>query len=1013
MTKHPLLFLTCLLPALLALRPACAQWSATIQTCTGACYDARDINAIQTFNGDTLISQYDPSSCNASRTAAQIGAGPRRIDVYADDMLVARRTFTAPATLGNVQAVCQVQLPARIRYSNGSPYPSARVFLRSHQQISDGAAGGWREGRSDANGNVLWNSYPGQLEYSLPNAAVAPARDPGESWRVVVVLNGETLATSPALTAMQPGATLGLVTVTVPAAAFGGTVTNANTGSALSGVTVAWGSNSTTTNSSGAYSFANVLCGTANLVFTRSGYQTTTISNYTPACNASSVRNVTMTLNATASFGGTVTDAGTGTPLAGVTVTWGSSTATTNSSGVYSMGFVACGTNNLVFTRSGYQTATVNNYTPVCSASSVRNAAMTPNATAIFGGTVTDAGTGAALAGVTVTWGSFTTSTNSSGAYLIGPVPCGTNNLVFAFSGYATETIRDSAPVCLSSSARNAAMRRSTLPPGEWSVIVHGLSVTDDYHSLATGEGWMRRLAERIGPVDSNVQIHTMDRTSFTIDPPMVDPMKHHVLLFDWVSTADDLADGNAYAAGDALYQFLVAHGAEAHVRMLIGYSRGAVVVSEAARRLIIDGNDARQIIFLDGEGGSIVFVDRRFDAWTPSSQTSGTRWENVFATDGAPLGGHERLRCLNLNLGDLYSHSGPNAVHKFLIDNIAWSSAGYFAYPGTLYGGTLPPLSTFSDTGEADDFPYPDRPFNGTFEWGPDLSGGIPGWQSHGGGGTGHVVSSIDNALILNASGPSRRHDWCWIRPPLDTLVFDYRVTDPELFSCDDRLKVRLTLLDGVDELIDVGPLCQIRNSPHTAIPIPSGFTGQVCTAEFLISSIDGIGSTVLIDNVAFAASGFLPAAPPVPAVSGGCDAAQLWYEALPPPGVAWYWQGTACGTDTGFQTSSPYIVLVSGTYYVRAKNLETQHWSVACTSIAVTVTPHSACPADLGAAGGVPAHDCMLDNNDFIVFINYFFTGDPRADRGQTGGIPGADSRFDNNDFVVFIDQFFAGCQ
>ncbi|HYD01935.1 MAG TPA: GC-type dockerin domain-anchored protein, partial [Phycisphaerales bacterium] len=68
--------------------------------------------------------------------------------------------------------------------------------------------------------------------------------------------------------------------------------------------------------------------------------------------------------------------------------------------------------------------------------------------------------------------------------------------------------------------------------------------------------------------------------------------------------------------------------------------------------------------------------------------------------------------------------------------------------------------------------------------------------------------------------------------------------------------------------------------------------------------------------------------------------------------------------------------------------------------------------CLADLGRQGGEPGSDGVLDNNDFIVFINYFFTSNPLADVGSPGGVDASDGSFDNNDFVVFIDQFFAGC-
>jgi hypothetical protein len=68
--------------------------------------------------------------------------------------------------------------------------------------------------------------------------------------------------------------------------------------------------------------------------------------------------------------------------------------------------------------------------------------------------------------------------------------------------------------------------------------------------------------------------------------------------------------------------------------------------------------------------------------------------------------------------------------------------------------------------------------------------------------------------------------------------------------------------------------------------------------------------------------------------------------------------------------------------------------------------------CKADLGGQGGVPGPDGVLNNNDFVVFIDYFFTQDARADVGSQGGVAGFDGQFNNNDFIVFIDLFFAGC-
>ena len=68
--------------------------------------------------------------------------------------------------------------------------------------------------------------------------------------------------------------------------------------------------------------------------------------------------------------------------------------------------------------------------------------------------------------------------------------------------------------------------------------------------------------------------------------------------------------------------------------------------------------------------------------------------------------------------------------------------------------------------------------------------------------------------------------------------------------------------------------------------------------------------------------------------------------------------------------------------------------------------------CLVDIGAAGGVPGRDGLLDNNDFIVFITYFFESNGLADMGVAGGLAGSDGLFDNNDFIAFIDGFFTGC-
>jgi hypothetical protein len=82
----------------------------------------------------------------------------------------------------------------------------------------------------------------------------------------------------------------------------------------------------------------------------------------------------------------------------------------------------------------------------------------------------------------------------------------------------------------------------------------------------------------------------------------------------------------------------------------------------------------------------------------------------------------------------------------------------------------------------------------------------------------------------------------------------------------------------------------------------------------------------------------------------------------------------------------------------------------AVSATSNIVASGPRTSI-ADVGSQGGELGPDGVLDNNDFIVFIDAFFSMSPLADLGSQGGDPTGDLQYDNNDFVVFIGAFFGG--
>jgi hypothetical protein len=114
----------------------------------------------------------------------------------------------------------------------------------------------------------------------------------------------------------------------------------------------------------------------------------------------------------------------------------------------------------------------------------------------------------------------------------------------------------------------------------------------------------------------------------------------------------------------------------------------------------------------------------------------------------------------------------------------------------------------------------------------------------------------------------------------------------------------------------------------------------------------------------------------------------------------------GTVSGATTAQLTVNPAAAGDAGFYEVVVT-------SGCATSVTGSATVTAPClSADLAGQGGAPGGDGHLDNNDFVVFIDYFFNHNPLADVGGQGGVAGADGQFDNNDFVVFIDAFFSGC-
>ena len=138
---------------------------------------------------------------------------------------------------------------------------------------------------------------------------------------------------------------------------------------------------------------------------------------------------------ATGTISGTVTDAGTTDPIAGATVTDGTRSATTDTNGNYTIYDVPEGTYTVTASADGYNSVS-QSVVVVSEDTTNLDFALTAIAYGAIDGTVTDFDTGKPIEGATVTDGTRSATTDSTGYYLITDVPEGDYTVTASATGY-------------------------------------------------------------------------------------------------------------------------------------------------------------------------------------------------------------------------------------------------------------------------------------------------------------------------------------------------------------------------------------------------------------------------------------------------------------------------------------------------------------------------------------------------------------------------------------------------
>lgn len=372
---------------------------------------------------------------------------------------------------------------------------------------------------------------------------------------------------------------------------------------------------------------------------------------------------------------------------------------------------------------------------------------------------------------------------------------------------------------------------------------------------------------------------------------------KEQILIFDWTEDGSMNFDGYAEAAADAAFAALMPYSTLRNMNNLhlIGFSRGAVVVSELTERLLRNNKPVRHVSYLDPHDWGFNGMDADFEVNagtpdpfypTPTDIPTGiiTRailgWqdvpyiETIFQRRGSddPLApnqdscnGRAVPGTSNACFADNYAVDHPGIAEQYL-NSILNSNYIFYLRPGEDASAAqgfqrsrignlrLGAMDGLLRTGEsslsADYSPQYTSLFNGDFSFGD--AGNIPGWSFHGGC-TQHCMLEMDAesggyCAMLTQSEQSDailRHNRFYIGRNSAYLRFKYKVVSPGYNA---SLCVKI---EGESTLLEI-PLTPTGNVFIEREINIQAYQGRVVTLSFILpSSPQTPGAIVLLDDI------------------------------------------------------------------------------------------------------------------------------------------------------------------
>ncbi|HEV7810068.1 MAG TPA: carboxypeptidase regulatory-like domain-containing protein [Candidatus Limnocylindrales bacterium] len=209
-----------------------------------------------------------------------------------------------------------------------------------------------------------------------------------------------------------------------------GTVTDSATNAPINGVTITNGPRSTTTAANGTYPIANVPSGEQTITFAAGGYATAT---RTQTVAGGGDYQVDVALVPPGTVTGHVTDATTGSAIAGATISYPGGETSTDANGAYVINGIAAGTQTIAASAALYVTGESSAVVPAGGTTTL-DFALQQSPTFITG-SVTDSVSGQPLVGATVSIPGATTTTNALGGYRFDVSP-GTYSVTATAAGH-------------------------------------------------------------------------------------------------------------------------------------------------------------------------------------------------------------------------------------------------------------------------------------------------------------------------------------------------------------------------------------------------------------------------------------------------------------------------------------------------------------------------------------------------------------------------------------------------